>query len=398
MTTQSVIAAIEAQIKAANDALHTQLATWRDQQAEGRTATESRMRSIEESIGKLTAEREEKRRYSLPGSEPGSNGKDAFSLRRAVQAIVTRDWSNAGFEQEVFENMRKRAMSSGIDASGGFIVPDEAIPQVIERLKAQVIAFQLGAREMNATAAPIRIPRISTSVTASWVSGENETITDSDMGLQEITLSPKTLAARTVVSNQLLELSMPAADTMIEGDMASQLAIGLDKGIIEGTGASGQPLGIINDANVGTESTSAGPTFEQLTGFIDELANNNSLKGKLGWAMHPSVFTTLMKLKSANETAGTPSLDVTRHAVTERAPDSILSYPYATTTSFTASSGAGSLIFGNWDDVLVALWGGLRLSANMFGDSAFSKDQTHIRAIMRADTALRHAESFCVSV
>ena len=57
-------------------------------------------------------------------------------------------------------------------------------------------------------------------------------------------------------------------------------------------------------------------------------------------------------------------------------------------------SPANALLFGNWDDILVAMWGGLRLKASDTSDDAFSKDQTHIRALLRADTALRHPESF----
>ena len=78
-------------------------------------------------------------------------------------------------------------------------------------------------------------------------------------------------------------------------------------------------------------------------------------------------------------------------------PESILGYKYATTTAFTAATDANSMVFGNWDDILVAMWGGLRLKASDTSDDAFSKDQTHIRAIMRADTALRHPESFCIA-
>lgn len=395
MTTADLIKGLEAQIAEFSSRIDAALGEWQSASDEQRSAIEDRIKGLEDGIVELRSQIEEKSRESLPGCEPGADEGRSFSLARACRAIMTRDWDAAGFEKEVFDNMRQRAMSSGSDAAGGFIVPDEAIPQVIEKLKANVVAFQLGAREIPATGAPILIPRVGTSVTANWMTGENQTITASDLGLQQIELTPKSLAARTILSNQLMELSNPAADSIIEDDMASQLAIGLDKGILEGSGASGQPLGIINDANVLTEAISATITFTELVGFVDALAVANSLRGRLGWAMHPSTFTQLMLLKSENASAGTPSLDVGRHVVTESAPTSILGYPYATTTSFTTATGADCLVFGNWDDVLVAMWGGLRLRASDTSDDAFSKDQTHIRGIMRVDTALRHPESFC---
>ena len=62
-----------------------------------------------------------------------------------------------------------------------------------------------------------------------------------------------------------------------------------------------------------------------------------------------------------------------------------------------APTGGGdtrSMLFGNFDDVMIARWGGMRLLASDTSDDAFSKDQTHIRATMRVDVAVRHAESF----
>lgn len=397
MSTLLAIKALEANVKTATDSIDATMAAWQTQNAEERSATAESIRALEEVVLGLTTEIEEKRRLTLPGSEPGADGGQAFSLSKAAYGMAQKDWTNAGFEKEVMDQQRIRAMSSGVDSAGGFVVPDEAIPQVIEKLKAEVIAFQLGAREIPAVGAPIMIPRVGTSVTANWMTGENQTITASDLGLQQIELSPKTLAARVILSNQLLEMSAPSADSMVEADMVSQLALGLDSGILQGAGASGSPLGIINDASVLTEGISAVITFMELSGFPDALAVANSLRGSLGWAMHPSMFTQIMQMKSENLAAGTASLDVTRHAVTEGKPESILGYKYATTTAFTAATNANSMVFGNWDDILVAMWGGLRLKASDTSDDAFSKDQTHIRAIMRADTALRHPESFCIA-
>ncbi len=400
--TADLVRSIEGQVKTATDAIDRDRAEWnatRASEREERERLETRLKGLEDLTVQIQENLEEKRRTMLPGSEPGARASDRFSLARACIAINNRDWSGAELEKEVFDNMKAKAMSSGVDSAGGFIVPDEAIPQVIEALKAQIVALQLGARELPATGSPIMIPRISTSVSANWMTGENTTITASDLGLEQIEMSPKSLAARVILANQLLEMSRPAADSVVEEDLVSQLAIGMDKGVIEGTGQTGQPRGIIEDQNVLTEAISATITFTELQGFPDALAVANSLRGKLGWAMHPSMYTQLMQITSSgtDQTAAWTSTDIVRHIVTESAPTSILGYPFATTTSFTATTDADSIIFGNWDDVLIAIWGGLRLKASDTSDDAFSKDQTHIRGIMRADTALRHSNSFVIA-
>jgi len=391
-----MIRKLEEQLRTATDALNSAAEQWQTQASEERTATEARIKEIEEAVTSITAQLEERKRTSLPGSEPGATDGKSFSLAKACGAIMRRSWDGAEFEKEVFDNMRQRDMSSGVDGSGGFIVPDEAIPQVIERLKNEIVSFRLGARELPATGSPITIPRVGGSATAVWMSGENATIAASDLTLEQITMTPKTLGARVILSNQLMELSMPSADSMIENDIASQLAIGADTGILLGSGGTGEPQGIITDADVLTSAISDPVEYTELVDMVDALAQANSLRGRLGWAMHPGLYAQVMKVKSITDggSAGSPVLEVTRHAVTESAPDSILGYPFATTNSFTASSDANSVIFGNWDDVLVAMWGGLRLASSTEANEAFERDQTHIRAIMRMDSALRHPQSF----
>ncbi len=396
MTTVELIKALEASVKSSVQQLDATINEWREADTTERSAIETRMKGLEDTIATLKTDIAEKQRLTLPGSEPSTrqNG-ERFSLARCAQAMSLRSWEGAGYEKSVIDEMKLRAMSAGTDSAGGFIVPDQAIPQLIEKLKAQAIALALGARELNATGSPIIIPRVKTSVTAGWMTGENTTINASDMVLGQMSLSPKTLASRVILSNQLLELSLPAADALIEDDMASQLGLGLDFGALMGTGFGGSPLGIINDPDVLTESiTSAQIKYAELVGFQDALDTENALRGKLGFALHPAMFTQAMKIETITG-AGGGTIEVVRKAIDSGGPQTLLGYPFKTTTAFTASTGAGSMVFGNWDDMIIALWGGLRLRSSDVSDDAFSKDQTHIRGIMRADIGRRHAESFC---
>jgi HK97 family phage major capsid protein len=96
----------------------------------------------------------------------------------------------------------------------------------------------------------------------------------------------------------------------------------------------------------------------------------------------------------------TTTVPLNNQIVAEGPAYSILGYPYYTSTSMgtpNGTTGTKSICFGNWNDLMVARWGGLRLAASTDGDNAFSLDQTHIRATVRADVAVRHAASFAIS-
>ena len=129
--------------------------------------------------------------------------------------------------------------------------------------------------------------------------------------------------------------------------------------------------------------------------FIDDLSNANALRGRLGWAMHP---LALSKCRQITENGGGAHIPVMMTNPTEGFEDRLMGYPVRTSTQLpTPAANSASILFGNFDDVIVCRWGGMRLLASDTSDDAFSKDQTHIRATMRMDVALRHPESFSVS-
>jgi len=392
----------EAQLKSLGDTVQSHIEEWRTEDGERRKELEQTIKSLENEIGQVKEQLAEERRAHLPGVEIAKgNEREAFSLSRACRALARKDFNDAPYEAEVFANMKAKAMSQGTDTAGGYIVPEEAIAQVIEKLKAQVIAYDLGARDMACTGVPVTIPKLSTAATGYWVS-ENSTITPSDLGFEQINMTPKTVAGRVILSNLLLETSQPAADQIIEQDLAQQLGLAVDLGVLNGSsgGGAGEPVGIIQTSGVGTFTTtmdaSTAPSVDELMDAIDDLSTNNALRGKLGWAMHP---LALSKCRQILENGGGTYIPVAPVNTTTGFADTLFGYPIRTSTQLpTVASGSNSIIFGNWDDVMIARWGGMRLLASDTSDDAFSKDQTHIRATMRVDVAVRHAESFTYSV
>jgi HK97 family phage major capsid protein len=401
MSERNLESALEQHLDTLGTKLEGTIEEWREASVQEREAIEGRIKSIENTMAEMKSNLEEERRAHLPGVAVASQAqeKEAFSLGRACRAIAKKDFSYAPYEKEVFDNMNEKAMSVGTDTAGGFIVPEEAILSVIEKLKSRVVAYELGARDMAVSGVPVVLPRMSTSATASWVS-ENATIAASDAAFQQLSLTPKTAAGRVVLSNLLLETSNPAADRIIEEDLGSQLGIAVDSAALIGGGA-GQPMGIISTAGVGTVAGVAAGSIvngiDKLIDFEQDLQNADAYGGRLGWAIHPSVLGAIREM--VVDGAGT-SVPLGQQVVSEGYADSILGHPYATTTSLTAFAAGGaasatnSIIFGNWEDLMIARWGGLRLMASNTSDDAFSKDQTHIRGTIRVDVGLRHTESF----
>ena len=404
MDNKTLEAAFERQLEALGNTLESTIEEWRSAEEGKRDELTEKITALESAVEEVKTNLADERRSHLPGVEVSQGGeRDAFSMARACRAIASKDFSNAPYEKEVFDNTRTKAMSAGVDPAGGYIVPEDALSGIVERLKANVIAYELGARDLAVSGTPVTIPKITSSATGYWVS-ENATITASDLGFEQINMTPKTVAGRVILSNLLLETSVPAADSVIEEDLASQLGIAVDLGILDGSsgGGAGEPVGIMQTSGVGTVTTVAQigtpPTVSEMMDFLTDLDTNNALFGRLGWALHPLALSEIRQM-TVNYSASSVPLDNMNMAT--GGPGTILGHPYRTSTQMTAptaSNFARSMCFGNWDSVMVARWGGLRLLASDTSDDAFSKDQTHIRATMRCDVALRHPEAFTYSV
>jgi HK97 family phage major capsid protein len=337
--------------------------------------------------------------HSLPGSADEKHKGQKYSLVRSMAGLVNNDWSVCPMERAMHDALKAKAMSFGTDGAGGFLVPNEVlVSEIIPLLYAESVCMQLGATILNGlTKAPIQIPRVSGGTTAYWI-GEGATITASDLTIQQLQLTPHGLAALTVVSDLLTILDSPSVENMVRMDMARKLALKLDLGILKGSGAGGEPQGIDGYTGVNTATLTDPTTYDELLAFVSEVRADNALSGKLGWAISNADMLEMEQMKDKVQppaTAGDGDVNVqplgSRMLLTGTASDRrLLEYPVKVSTQLAD----GDVYFGNWADVIVAQWGGLRLEAtNAVG---FTTAQNHIRALTYVDSGLRHPQSFCV--
>lgn len=349
-------------------------------------------KAIDEKVDSANKAKEKvERTFDVPGAEAGDDGArkgQTFSISRFGQAIAQKDWSKAPFEHEVHTELQK-TMSSGTDSAGGYLVPEFYTAQIIEKLRANSVALQLGATEIQATKGfPIKIPRLKTDATAYWV-GEGTSITASDLVIDQITLSPRTLAARVVLDNLLIENSTPTADAVVNESISAQLGLGLDRAVLRGSGNK-EPVGLLNSVTQSEALPGGDEFYIGLMNLVHALAASNALVGNLGFAMNPEILNDIQT--GAGIVATEPA--VARRIMTEGVYEALVGYKYATTTQLPLGGVAGCILFGNWSDCLIGRWSNLAIKASEETSDAFEKDQVHIRGLMRADTNVRHLESF----
>lgn len=331
--------------------------------------------------------------------------KRQFSILAAVRGVVIGEWGD-GYEKGIMDEYKKKAMGVGSGGAGGYLVPPQAILDMIEALKAQSVVIQSGATVMDGlTGSPVQIPSQTASATAYWI-GENSAITASQLTIGQKTAQPHKCAALVKVSNELIMLSNPGAETLVRQDITDALQLAIDIAALRGSGAGSEPRGVVNttnvlDLNLGADGARADFTdMDKLAGLVED---QNALRGNLGYIMHPKVKRLLRQERIAQFTSQTDGSYVLL-PMSDSDLSRLMAYPFKSTTQIPTNLTKGSgenlteIYFGNWKDLVIAMWGGLQIAtSNVAGDNnggAFSSDQTWIRAISLVDIVLRHVQSF----
>ena len=130
----------------------------------------------------------------------------------------------------------------------------------IERLFPGSVAAQMGAQMIQVGSGAIEWPVTTSSVTAGWADGELASVAGPTVyATTDKALKPEhNLGIHMRISRKAMLQSGEALEQAIRRDMAGTMAAELDKAIFLGTGANGQPLGIVPGvATYGITSTDA---------------------------------------------------------------------------------------------------------------------------------------------
>jgi hypothetical protein len=131
------------------------------------------------------------------------------------------------------------------------------------------------------------IQRGTTGASAAVQTAENTAVSNTDEVWADLTIPVRTISGQQDVSRQSLERGY-AIDELIYMDLAKAYSAALDTQIINGTGASGQVLGILNTAGIGAATAfGAAPTA---TNFSLKVAGANASVYSGGMGLGPELL------------------------------------------------------------------------------------------------------------
>lgn len=177
-----------------------------------------------------------------------------------------------GATAEIVEEMRSKGgyrgfpvpwqaleLRAGETIASGTPDPIQTRP-IIDRLFPDSVAARMGTQLINIDSGAIEWPVVTSSVTAGWADGETAAVAGpTAFATTDKVLKPEqNLGITMKVTRKALKQSGDALEQAVRRDMNGAIAVALDKAVFLGTGANGQPLGVIaGAATYGITSTDA---------------------------------------------------------------------------------------------------------------------------------------------
>lgn len=338
-----------------------------------------------------------------------------FSLFRLLRAMGSEDRSEikaAGFEFEACDAAAQMAIKAGARSHGGAHLPSEillnwAMPaptngkrvlntaddaaivpteflagSFIDLLRKKTAVMQAGATILSGLHGSLEIPKQTASGSATWITAEDGSATVTEPTFGMITMSPHDLAAYVDMSRRMMQQSSPAVEGLVRNDIIAFMRLAIDKAAIEGTGAAGQPTGVLNVVGINkpTKFAAAMPTWAEIIALESALADDEALDGNLAYILRTNMRGAF---KSTLKAAGMPEFIMNGNG------QELNGYTAHVSNQITD----GNVYFGNWSDLLIGFWSGLEIAVDTSGALALKGAKRFI-TFQTLDVQVRHPESF----
>ena len=312
-----------------------------------------------------------------------SNPADRSAREAAAFEIEASEAASAKLGRQsrgitIPQDVLRRDLTVGAATAGGNLVAtDLDAGSFIDLLRNASALDQAGATVLTGLTGNVAIPRQSGAATAYWVA-ESGAPTESQQTVDQVSLTPKTVAAYTDYSRRLMIQSSIDVENMVRSDLARVLALKIDLAGLYGTGSNGEPLGLKLTTGIGTEDFAAAiPTFAEVVALESDVATANALLGSPVYLMNAAMRGGL---KTKSKDTGSGMFVMEGNEV--NGYRGVLSNQVA----------SGDLWFGNFADLIIGYFSGLDIMVDPYSNS--TSGTVRVVAMQDVDVAVRHPESF----
>lgn len=311
----------------------------------------------------------------------------SYSLSRAINAIVTGDFSDAGLEYEASKEVAKA--NGKVQTRSSIFVPGEYLtraaganavsvagqPALVNTTKvgfmdvlfAQTIAQKLGVQYMTGLNGVIELPKFTSAVQARFVD-EGQDGTPDAITSNFVELKPRTLISMAELTRSMI-LNGTAVEARVMAQIQKVMSVAIDKAVFDA---------IVAEAAIAWKTNPTALDYASLRALILEVELNNALSDSCKFAFDPSIGNALSTTEQDSNTVG---------IYLRNASNQVAGYG-----SESAVHVGNNMIFGDFSNVTVGNWGTLELAVDT--SQKFASGGFLLRAITDLDVAVTRPEAF----
>ena len=318
-----------------------------------------------------------------------------FSLSRAFAQLCTEAGLQSGYEKEVCSSLAMmqggrhdphrisipfssltRDLTVGTATAGGFLVGTQNAP-LVELLKPWSIAVSAGATVFENLVGNVTVPQATTKAAGTWLPTAATPITESQPVYGQVALVPKNASAYLEFSRSIMMQSDATEQAVVD---ALGVAVGdlIDTAVIAGTGASGQPTGILNTPGV-TSQSGTSLAWSGVVAMRKGVMLAGARQDQIAWVAAPGVEETL-----SNRERFTGAGSIWNDQGIGGRP-----------AFSTSNCPAGTLIAADFSRLAIGLWGGMQVEINPF--AGFQTGLWAARLIVTMDVGLLQPNAFAIA-
>ena len=310
------------------------------------------------------------------------NDRSAYedaSFEREVSAAVEQRMGASARGMLVPDEVLRRDLTVGTASAAGDLVFTDARPgSFIELLRNRLALNTLGVTMLTGLNGPVAIPRQTGAPTAYWVAEKGAPV-ESNPTVDQVNLTPKTLGAYTEFSRRLVLQSSIDVEQMVRNELATVIALEIDRAALYGLGTSNQPQGLKLVTGINTEDFNANqPTYAELVSMETKVNADNADIGAMSYITNSTIYGGFKTTEKASSTAQF----VLEPGGTVNGYNVVRSNQVAT----------GDVFFGVWSQMLMGMWGALDLQVNPY--ALDTSGGVRVTALQDVDVAVRHPEAF----
>jgi HK97 family phage major capsid protein len=311
------------------------------------------------------------------------------SLARAVQRMMEPDGTMDGADREFFQETARyagkafdpqricvpfeifrRDLTAANAGAGGYLLGVDPYAAQ-DMLRPWSTVLRAGVTVEDHLQGNVTVARTTAKTTIVWQTNEASQATPSQPTLAQAALTPKTAIGVIQASRNFMTQADP--ERWIRRELLRTCGTVVDQAVLNGSGAAGQPTGILNTVGLGTQ-TGTSLAWAGVLSMKRKAADANVQDGAVSFIG----TTAVRELLEGRERATGGGSFIWQD-------DKIASCPANATTDMLTAT----LLSGPMSEVLFGIWGGgFAVEINPFDTTLFKAGIVQVRVVLSCDVAI----------